>query len=126
MVTYELIHFLITSILAILVWVRYRDWRLAPVCFIFGFFIDGDHWFDFFFFYGPEIDIGKFFNSNYIELLGRVFVSFHGWEFVPLLWLTGKKLGERLKTNGLEWTITLAYFVHLLFDDISFSDNPFG
>jgi len=122
---HELIHFLLTSLIALFFWHRFKDKRLILVIFFFGFFIDIDHWFDYFVHFGLVINLKNFFNvASYVYPSGKVYIPLHGWEFIIIFWLTGKLIGRKIKMRGLEWAISFAYLGHLLWDNFSFVHHP--
>ena len=124
---HELVHLLLTTLVALFLWWRYRDLRLILAAFLIGIFIDIDHWFDYFVHFGLVINLKNFFNvASYIHQSGKVYIPLHGWEFIIIFWLIGRWLGKIFKIKGLEWAITLAYFGHLLWDQISVSPKPLG
>lgn len=121
LITFESPHFLLSLGIGLLLFTRYQNRRLILASFLFGFFIDVDHLFDFFAYFGLHFNLLDFFNVNtYIVPAGKSYVPLHGWEFVPLFWLVAKKLGEKWKIKGLEWAVSLSYFGHLLIDHFSF------
>lgn len=121
----ELQHLSFTLAIALFLFWRYRNWRLIPVCFLFGFLIDVDHFFDYFAYYGFNIGLARFFDvCSYVGASGKVYIFFHGWEYLLLFWLIGRWLGKKKKIKGLEWAVSLSYFGHLLIDNFSFSHYP--
>lgn len=117
----ELQHFLITLVIALFLYWRYRDWRLIPVCFLFGFLIDIDHWFDYFAYFGLNVNLTNFFDpGSYMRPSGKIYVLLHGWEFIPIFGLVGKIFEKRLKIKGLMWAVIFPYTAHLLLDTFSF------
>jgi hypothetical protein len=111
--------------IALIIFWRFHDWRLILVCFLFGFFIDIDHWFDYLVHYGLDINLIRFFDTaSYVKPSGKIYVPLHGWEYVFLFWLVGRWLGKKFKIKGFEWAVSLSYFGHLLLDDFSFSHHP--
>lgn len=122
---HEFIHFFLTSVVAIFIWWRYKDWRLILAVFLFGIFIDIDHWFDYFAYFGPVINFRNFFNvATYVHGGNKVYIPLHGWEFLIVFWLIGYFLEKKLKMKGLKWAMTTAYLGHLLWDNFSFSHHP--
>ncbi len=123
--TSELQHFLVTLVIALFLYWRYRNWRLIPICFFFGFFIDLDHWFDYFAYYGLKGNPIDFFDVvSYMESSGKIYVPLHGWEYIPIFALLGKIFEKRFKIKGLMWAIILPYGLHLFLDHFSFSHHP--
>jgi hypothetical protein len=122
---HELIHLLISVLIASFFWWRYKDLRLFFVVLIIGIFIDIDHWFDYFAWFGFKINLRNFFNvSSYVIPAGKIYVLLHGWEFVIPFWLIGRWMGKRFKIKNLEWAVALSYLGHLLWDNFSFSHHP--
>lgn len=122
---HELVHFLITTLVAIFLFWRYRNWCLIFVSFAFGIFIDLDHWFDYFAYYGLNINLANFFDiASYVVPAGKIYVPLHGWEFVVPFWFVGKWTGKKFKVKGLEWAVSFSYLSHLLWDQFSFSHHP--
>jgi len=122
---HEMVHLAVTAVIAGFLFWRFRDWRLVIVAFLVGIFIDLDHWFDYFAYFGLRINLSDFFNvTSYVEPAGKIYVLFHGWEFAIPLWLIGRWGGKRLKIKGLEWAVTLSYLGHLLWDNLSFPHHP--
>jgi hypothetical protein len=124
---HELIHLLISVLIASFFWWRYRDLRLFFVVLVIGIFIDVDHWFDYFAWFGLKINLRNFFNvASYIHPSGKVYIPLHGWEWLPIFWLTGKLIGRKIRMKGLEWAISLSFLGHLLWDNFSFIHSPFA
>ena len=93
--------------------------------FLLGVFIDADHLFDYFAYFGWHFNLADFFHAgNYMEQAGKTYILLHGWEYLLPLWIIGRFLGKKVKARGLEWAVTLAYLGHLFWDQISFSHNP--
>jgi hypothetical protein len=116
----ELQHLFLSLALGLLLFWRYRDWRLVPIVLLFGFFIDIDHWFDHFACFGLNLELVRFFNFDFVHQCQRVIVPLHGWEFVIPFWFLGRWLGKKLKIKGLEWAFSLPYFSHLVLDQAFF------
>jgi len=122
---HEITHFSLTSLIAIFFWLRFKDKRLILAAFLFGFLIDIDHWFDYFSYFGPVINLKNFFDvTTYVHQSGKTFIPLHGWEYLIIFWLIGKYIGKKFKIKVLEWVITFAYLAHLLWDNFSFSHHP--
>ncbi|MBN1263819.1 MAG: hypothetical protein JW991_05720 [Candidatus Pacebacteria bacterium] len=121
----EFQHLSLTMGIAFLLFVHFRDWRLLPVCFFFGFLIDLDHWLDYFFYFGLKISLSNFFKvASYTAASGKVYLFLHGWEWVIIFWFLGRYLGSNWRIKGLKWAICLPYLGHLLVDHFSFYHHP--
>jgi len=118
-------HILVTSFLAVCFWRKYKDIRLIIVSLFTGLLIDLDHLFDYFYWAGPRFNLKEFFDpTTYVVSTNKVFVFFHGWEFLPILFLLGGKLEK--KVPGLKYALTLPYLFHLIIDQIPHINSPFA
>jgi len=117
----ELIHFSLSLTAGLFFSFKFGNFWLLPPALVFGFFIDADHLFDYFAYYGAKFNLRKFFSAKtYIEKSGKVYVLLHGWEYVGIFWLMGRLVG----IPGLEWAMGFSYFFHLLWDNFSFKHHP--
>ena len=122
---HEIVHLVLTGVIAGFLFWRFKDWRLVIVAFLIGIFIDIDHWFDYFAYFSLRINLTDFFNvASYVIPAGKIYVPLHGWEFVIPFWLIGRWIGKKFKVKGLEWAILLAYLGHLFWDQFSFPHHP--
>lgn len=120
---HELVHFLASLIISVLILVIFKDFRLVLAVFAFGFFIDVDHLFDYLKWSKGKFVFSQFFKPHlYVHGSGKVYVFFHGWEFLPLLWLVARLVG----IPGLNWAVFLSYLAHMAWDQLSVSPNPLG
>jgi hypothetical protein len=113
---HELAHFLLTFLVAVILFWRFRDLKLVAACFLTGILIDVDHLFDFWAYSGIELNILKAFSFNFFQQSRKIYVLFHGWEFTPLWWWLGRFLNKRFKLKGFEWALTFPYLGHLFID----------
>jgi len=125
MLKHELIHFLLTLGLSIILFIFFHDLRLMPIAFLFGFFVDVDHLFDYLKWKKRNFSLKEFFTpSVYARGSKKTYVPFHGWEFLPLIYFLGNLLRIKLSIEGLQWAATLAYFGHMFWDQIYVSPKP--
>ncbi len=125
LLAHEIIHFSLSGLVAFFFWKKARDWRLVLASFLVGFFIDVDHWFDYWLHAGISFDLVEFLNvENYVGPSQKAYIFFHGWEFIPLMFLIGKALGNKLGIKNLNWVLALSYFFHIAFDNFSFRHHP--
>ena len=122
---HELIHLFITILVGIFIWWRYKDWRLILVAFLIGIFIDVDHLFDYWAYFGLNFNPANFLNvASYVYGSQKVYVLLHGWEFLLIFGFVAKVFEKKLKIKGLMWAVVLSYLGHLLWDNFSFSHHP--
>lgn len=113
----ESVHFLLTGLVGAFLFWRFRDWKLILISFITGVLIDVDHWFDYFAYYGLDINFANFFDvGSYVKPSGKVYILFHGWEYLFPFWLIGRWGARKKKIEGLAWALCLPYLVHLIWD----------
>jgi len=118
---HELIHLILTTIIGFFIYRRYHNWRLVIICFIFGFFIDIDHWFDYFLYFGTNFNLKDFFNvTSYVTVGGKAYIPLHGWEYIVIFTIIGQMIEKITKIPGLTWAIVLSYSAHLIFDNFAF------
>ena len=121
---HELAHILFTAPIAFFLYRQFKNWKLILMAFLIVIFLDIDHLFAYLFYAITTSNFSFPFATNYFYGSNKVFVLLHGWEWSPILWLIGKKVGKNLKINGLEWTIFLAFLGHLVVDQFSYTSNP--
>jgi len=125
--TDELVHLSLSLAVGGFFYYRHRDKRLILAALVTGFLVDLDHWFDYFFYYGQLVNLKLFFGSaSYMALSKKIYVLFHGWEYLILLALLGRWLEKRWKIKALTTTLVLAYFFHLLWDQLCYGQHFFA
>ena len=121
LVGHELIHLSLTSLISFFIYRRYHNWKLIIICFIFGFFIDIDHWFDYFLYFGTNFNLKNFFNvTSYVKTGGKVYIPLHGWEYIIIFAFLGRIIEKITKIPGIMWAVVFSYSAHLIFDNFSF------
>jgi hypothetical protein len=83
----------------------------------FGFFIDVDHFYDYFLFkHFRNLSLKEFFSSKYFDQSGKVYLPLHAFEYCLLFTATGLIFHDW-------WPVALAtalsLFLHLIFDTIT-------
>jgi len=136
----ELVHLSFSLIAGFLLFWLFGSFWFFPACLFWGFLIDVDHLFDYFYCFFKKTDkktikknlfnfsfhLKNFFNPEYYVLKNRkVFVPLHGWEYLPIFWLFLRILGKKWGIIGLEWSV-LAYFFHLCWDQHTSAGNYFS
>lgn len=85
----EILHFLI-ALLLFLIFLQFYKPFVAAFAFIFGFFIDVDHFVDYFYYlnkFDKPFSLYQFFTGEGFRACGKVIIPLHGWEWVALLLL---------------------------------------
>jgi len=89
-------------------------------CFLVGFFIDLDHFFDYWI-SNKKISTGKeFFDFFYEKKSQKVYVFFHTVELISIIFIIGKIILNDLIT----YSIILGFTVHLIMDYIGNKPKP--
>lgn len=114
-------HFFVALSLALFIWKRTKNKLLVALCFLVSFGIDTDHLFDFWRAYGFSLDAKKFFEIDFFNLNGGIFVPLHGWEWAMLLFVLSRFLK---KFRWFFLTLSLVLFFHILWDCVSYQINP--
>lgn len=86
------------------------------LCVLGGIFIDTDHLIDYFLYYGRRFSLADFVYHSYLDS-GKVYIFFHSWELVALLW------GLSFMVS---WLVPLAagMTAHLAVDHLSWHKLP--
>ncbi|MFC1645076.1 hypothetical protein ACFL08_03545 [Patescibacteria group bacterium] len=80
-----------------------------------GFFIDLDHVIDYFFAFGSKLNLNQFFKGMQFLESDRMYLLFHGWEYVVLIAVIACFLKNKIFKIFL-LALSLAAFVHLCTD----------
>ncbi|MHB8620241.1 MAG: hypothetical protein ACYDAG_11855 [Chloroflexota bacterium] len=106
-----------------LFWAWTRDIRTVAVSLVFGVLIDIDHLFDYFYAERkPRFSPREFLRTRYWRKSGRLFLLFHGFEYLPLVYLVWQSM------RGRRWALaaTSAMSIHLLADHLVNGLRPLG
>ena len=87
----ELGHLLITLLIGLMLYRKFKTFIVFPAVFLTGFLLDVDHLVDYFLFYGLHFNLGRFLLERHFIDAGTVIVPLHGWEYIPLLVILGVK-----------------------------------
>lgn len=111
------IHFLLSIIAGAIVWSLWKKPIVSFMAAIFGgVLIDFDHFIDYYlaFRFGWNLD---YFSRGYQFLQsGKIYVLFHGWEYVILLLLAAFFVRQQLVLKSLLLAVSIGMFFHLVFD----------
>ena len=100
-----LTHFGVTLGLAWFFYMLTGGWSWPALAVLGGVFIDLDHFIDYFGYFGWKFDLKAFFEHGYMAS-GKVYVFFHSWELVVILWTF---------SLVLPWAIPLHLLIDVLF-----------
>ncbi len=129
MLVHELVHFLLSLTVGVVIFRFYRKWQVFGVSFVAGFFVDADHLFDYFLYKkNLVIQFPEFLQGKFFELTNKVYLPFHAFEYALLAIILGLFL---LRTPGEIWVkrrglafLALAFgislFCHLVFDTLAY------
>lgn len=113
-----LIHVLLSLAVGMVVW---RIWR-KPVASLFGallggVFIDLDHLIDYVLVFGPHFRLDYFLRGYQFLQSGKVYVLFHGWEYVIILLLSLFFIRKKsLAAAAFVLSLAVSMLFHLCFD----------
>lgn len=111
------LHVLTALIVGYVVW---RFWRLPLLSFGAAFFgavlIDLDHLIDYFLAFGFHFDIFSFIHGGQFAENDRIYVLFHGWEYVILLLVAAWLVKSTAKLRVAFLALALGILFHLLID----------
>ena len=125
LIFHELLHLIFSFSIGFFVWRLYKK----PVFSFFaaligGFFVDVDHFVDYFIAFGTRFNLYYFLEGYHFLKSDKVYVPLHAWEWVIVLFFIAFLIKKRLRLNislkKLILTILLAsalgLFSHLLID----------
>lgn len=116
-------HVIVSAGLGSIFWAKSRDPRTMALSLVFGVLVDLDHFIDYW--YAKRritFDLHEFLHSRYWEGSKRLFVLFHAFEYLPLVFL----LWQAWK--GRTWAVaaTAAMSSHVLADHFINELGPLG
>lgn len=118
---HEIAHALFAFPLCLILWKKTKRLSLALIPLIFAYFLDMDHLFDYWVYYGFVFNLPDFFRMEYFNGPGRAFIPFHAFEWVIIMLLFSIRKGWNSKFTA----VNLGVFAHLLLDAISVYDLLF-
>jgi len=117
MITDELIHFILSILVGVIITWLYGNFWAILVALISGFFIDSDHLIDYFIYTKMQrFDLAEFRSAKYFGQMGKVYVFAHGFEYAIILAVLGFFLPH---LSWLFYSLALSNFLHLLYDTIA-------
>lgn len=112
---HELLHGIIAFPFAFLYWKKTKDHKGAFVIMFIAYFIDLDHFIDYFSYYGFNFNLFKFLGGEHFEVTQRAIVPLHAWEWVIVLSLISLKRGWK----SLSTILLMGIIPHLILDSIN-------
>jgi len=102
----------VSTAIGLAAWAKSRDIRALLVSLVFGVLVDVDHGFDYL--YSERrlnFNLREFLASRYWHKSGRIFILFHAFEYLPLVYF-----GWRMKGRKWSTLAAAAMFIHVLID----------
>jgi len=106
-------HIIISGLISGLVYLCLHSAGAAIASFISGVFIDFDHMLDYVLNYGFPFHIRHFFSVFHQEVLRRVILVLHSWEWIIILFI----ILIMVDWNSIATGLFIGYFIHLLLDN---------
>jgi len=116
-------HVIVSAGLGAIFWAKSRDPRTLLLSLVFGVLVDLDHFVDYWYAEGRlRFDLRTFLAARYWRRSGRIFILFHAFEYLPLLFLFWQGY------KGRKWAIaaTAAMSSHVLADHFINELKPLG
>jgi hypothetical protein len=116
-------HVAVSAGLGAIFWAKSRDWRTMALSLAFGVLVDLDHVFDYL--YSERRltwDTRTFMRTRYWRRSGRIFVLFHAFEYLPMVFFMWQAF------KGRKWAVaaTSAMSSHVLADHFVNELRPLG
>lgn len=123
MIIHESTHIILCTIVALIGYRYYRSFWVWVASFLFGFFLDADHLFDYFLYrHGLHFNFSEFVSGNYFNLAGKVYLPFHGFEYAVIFIIIALIIRKRsTKCRNAAVFLTMAAIslsLHLVYDTI--------
>jgi len=77
---------------------------------------DMDHFIDYFLALGFKFDLGYFSHGYQFLQSGKIYMLFHGWEYVIILLAVAFLVKKQLVLKSVSFALALGMFFHLCFD----------
>lgn len=120
----EAIHLMVGLVIGVLLYARYKNRQLFFLCLAVTIFIDLDHLIDYSLAVNfSRFDLSEFLDTNFALRANKLYVFFHGWEFV-FIFLFLANIIRRYRPVLL--TIGLAVLGHVLVDQLTNGVGVFG
>ncbi|MBI2600645.1 hypothetical protein HYW42_01715 [Candidatus Daviesbacteria bacterium] len=124
LLTHELIHLFLAIATGVVIFQKTKEWKALFWTVVASMFLDIDHFIDYFYAYGLNINLTNIISGDYFDITNRVFVPLHSWEIAIVLFILSKRKSfVRYKTILL--SLSLGVFGHLLVDQID-HNQPLG
>ena len=113
----EIAHGLVAAPFVALMIYKSKSLKLGLFTFLVAYFIDVDHFIDFWLARGFSLDLIEFFSIQYFDEAGRAMVLFHGWEYMLFFGYLGfKKNKIKNKWHSPFTAISMGMLPHLIWD----------
>lgn len=114
-----LAHLIVTLSLACIFFAKGNSLMAVFCCFVGGILIDLDHLLDYFSWYGNKFNIKDFLGSRYFAESGKLYLPFHSWELIIMLWVGAF-------ATGLGWIYALSSSMtaHMVIDHAIHKKKP--
>lgn len=110
----EVFHFSLSVFIGVLIGYLTGNWWSVPVALLGGFFIDADHFIDYFIQNRLErFNIHEFKSGEYFDKMGKVYVFAHGFEYAVILIVLGIIYPQ---LSWLFFSLGISNLLHLLYD----------
>lgn len=122
---HETLHILVTLIVAIFAYWRYRKISLVIIVCLVGLCLDIDHVFDYLL---AHANLKQLATGEYFTTSGKVYVLLHAWEWLIIWWgfilFILPAIDKKPIHYDLAIVVTLAYLGHMLIDQFSYQTQP--
>lgn len=118
---HEILHGLIALPFAIYLYKRTKSWKYFFGVILVAYFLDLDHFFDFWRHFGLNFDLIMFLRGEQFEESNQAFVYWHAWEWLIPLYL----LSRHKKYKYISLVFFFGLLSHLILDSINVGSTAF-
>jgi hypothetical protein len=115
---HELSHLILSLLVGFIIWKISGNVYVLSAALMGGFFIDLDHFLDYFLAFGTKFNLTYFLKGYQFLKTDKIYVLFHSWELVILILFTSLLLfrSANLTVSMLLLSFSLSLFLHLFID----------
>lgn len=113
-------HLGIALFLSLGIYVWFRSWKWALLCFVASFYTDLDHLYEYTLAYSWDWELKSIFTGEYFKIVDKRYVWLHSYETLVVVWL----LAWTLKKIPAAVAFSFGFLGHLMIDQITYPLTP--
>lgn len=115
-------HFGVALVLSTGIYLYFKSWKLALLCFAASFYTDVDHLYEYTMAHGWSLDLKSILSGEYFVEVGKRYLWLHSYETLIVVWL----LAWSFKKFPAAVAFSLGFISHLVIDQSAYPLEPFA